>query len=239
MVITADPTYFDDMRVLIVEDEKDVASFIKSGLEDYGLLADTAPDAIIAQKMLTETSYSTVILDINLPIINGYEFCRIIRDRYPDVAVIMLTALDSTEHKLTGFDVGADDYLVKPFEFRELMARLRAVNRRRAIVPTESVVLKIADLELNLKSKEVRRNNQKITLTARELMLLEYFMKNPNKALTRAEIAEDVWDVNFDTGTNVVDVYVNYLRKKIEKNFSPKLIHTISGIGYIMKEEAD
>lgn len=227
------------MRVLIVEDEKDVASFIKSGLEDYGLRADTAPDALIGQKMLAETPYSTVILDINLPIINGFEFCRIIRDRYQDVAVIMLTALDSTEHKLTGFDVGADDYLVKPFEFRELMARLRAVNRRRAVVPIESVILKMADLELNLKSKEVRRNNQKIMLTARELALLEYFMKNPNQALTRAEIAENVWDVNFDTGTNVVDVYVNYLRKKVEKNFVSKLIHTISGVGYIMKEEAD
>ncbi|WP_128545431.1 response regulator transcription factor [Larkinella soli] len=225
------------MRVLIVDDEEEVASFIKSGLEDYGIVADTAADAIIGQKMMAEKSYTSVILDINLPIINGYEFCQIIRERYRDVAILMLTALGSTEHKLTGFDVGADDYLVKPFEFRELMARLRAINRRRAVGPIESVVLKMADLELNVKSKEVRRGNRKLTLTARELALLEYFMKNPNKAMTRAEIAENVWDVSFDTGTNVVDVYVNYLRKKIDKDFSPKLIHTLSGIGYIMKED--
>lgn len=225
------------MRILVVEDEQEVASFIKSGLEDYGFAADVAPDAIIGQKMMAETTYSTVILDINLPIINGYEFCQIIRDRYDDVAVIMLTALGSTEHKLTGFDVGADDYIVKPFEFRELIARMRALNRRRISVRTGPLVLKMADLELNETSKEVRRGNQKITLTARELALLEYFLRNPNKALTRTEIAENVWDVTFDTGTNVVDVYVNYLRKKIDKNFTPKLIHTISGIGYIMKED--
>lgn len=225
------------MRILIVEDEQDVASFIKSGLEDYGFAADIAPDAIIGQKMMAETPYSTVILDINLPVINGYEFCQIIRDRYEDVVIIMLTALGSTEHKLTGFDVGADDYLVKPFEFRELMARLRALNRRRNAAKVEPSMLKMADLELNVMSKEVRRGNQKIMLTARELALLEYFLKNPNKALSRAEIAENVWDVTFDTGTNVVDVYVNYLRKKVDKNFSPKLIHTISGIGYIMKED--
>nr|WP_293835511.1 response regulator transcription factor [uncultured Arsenicibacter sp.] len=227
------------MRVLIVEDEKDVASFIKSGLEDYGIQADTAPDALIGQKMMAETAYSTVILDVNLPMMNGYEFCRIIRNRYDDVSVLMLTALDSTEHKLAGFDVGADDYLVKPFEFRELMARLRALNRRRTAIPADSVLLKMADLEFNQKSKEVRRNSQKISLTARELALLEFFMKNTEKALTRAEIAENVWDINFDTGTNVVDVYVNYLRKKIDKNFTPKLIHTIPGIGYIMKEAED
>ncbi|OIN57157.1 response regulator [Arsenicibacter rosenii] len=224
------------MRVLIVEDEKDVASFIKSGLEDYGIQADTAPDALIGQKMMAETAYSTVILDVNLPMMNGYEFCRIIRDRYDEVSVLMLTALDSTEHKLAGFDVGADDYLVKPFEFRELMARLRALNRRRMTIPADSVTLKMADLEFNQKSKEVRRNGQKISLTARELALLEFFMKNTDKALTRVEIAENVWDINFDTGTNVVDVYVNYLRKKIDKHFTPKLIHTIPGIGYIMKE---
>ncbi|MBO9637664.1 response regulator transcription factor [Siphonobacter aquaeclarae] len=227
------------MKILIVEDEQEVASFIKSGLEDYGLEADIADDAFRAQQLLREQEYGTVILDINLPIMSGYELCKIIREKYEDLSILMLTALGTTENVLTGFDAGADDYLVKPFEFRELMARLRALNRRRLTVPSEAVILKIADLEFNQKSKTVKRGNQKINLTARELALLEFFIKNQNRALSRSEIAEKVWDVNFDTGTNVVDVYVNYLRKKIDKDFTPKVIHTISGIGYIMQEQED
>ncbi|MDR6193635.1 response regulator transcription factor [Siphonobacter sp. SORGH_AS_0500] len=227
------------MKILVVEDEQDVASFIKSGLEDYGLEADIADDAFRAQQLLKEQEYGTVILDVNLPIMNGFELCKIIREKYEDVSILILTAFGTTDNVLTGFDAGADDYLVKPFEFRELMARLRALNRRRLTVPTEAVILKIADLEYNQKSKTLKRDNQKISLTARELALLEFFLKNQNRALSRSEIAEKVWDVNFDTGTNVVDVYVNYLRKKIDKDFSPKLIHTISGIGYIMQEVQD
>lgn len=227
------------MKILVVEDEQGVASFIKSGLEDYGLEADIADDAFRAQQLLKEQEYGTVILDVNLPIMNGFELCKIIREKYEDVSILMLTAFGTTDNVLTGFDAGADDYLVKPFEFRELMARLRALNRRRLTVPTEAVILKIADLEYNQKSKTLKRDNQKISLTARELALLEFFLKNQNRALSRSEIAEKVWDVNFDTGTNVVDVYVNYLRKKIDKDFSPKLIHTISGIGYIMQEMQD
>ncbi|MFD1141759.1 response regulator [Larkinella insperata] len=222
------------MQILIVEDEQEVASFIKSGLEDYGFSADIANDALQAQVLLAGKEYTTVILDVNLPVINGFELSKIIRSRYEDVSILMLTALSSTDSKLSGFDAGADDYLIKPFEFRELIARLRALNRRRSL-PSSDTVLKIADLEFNQESKTVKRGNQKILLTARELALLEFFMKNQNKALSRNEITEKVWDVNFDTGTNVVDVYVNYLRKKIDKDFSPKLIHTISGIGYIMQ----
>ncbi|MGM9511774.1 response regulator [Larkinella sp. GY13] len=227
------------MRILLVEDEQEVASFIKSGLEDYGFEADVAGDALQAQVMLANTDYPTIILDVNLPVINGFELCKLIRSRYEDVSILMLTALGSTESKLSGFDAGADDYLIKPFEFRELVARLRALNRRRSTHPSEATVLKIADLELNQQSKTVKRGTQKIILTARELALLEFFMKNQNKALSRNEITEKVWDVNFDTGTNVVDVYVNYLRKKIDKDFSPKLIHTITGIGYIMQESEE
>ncbi|RCR71623.1 response regulator [Larkinella punicea] len=227
------------MRILLVEDEQEVASFIKSGLEDYGFEADVAGDALQAQVMLANTDYPTIILDVNLPVINGFELCKLIRSRYEDVSILMLTALGSTESKLSGFDAGADDYLIKPFEFRELVARLRALNRRRSAHPSEATVLKIADLELNQQSKTVKRGTQKIILTARELALLEFFMKNQNKALSRNEITEKVWDVNFDTGTNVVDVYVNYLRKKIDKDFSPKLIHTITGIGYIMQESEE
>ncbi|RRB02230.1 response regulator transcription factor [Larkinella rosea] len=227
------------MQILIVEDEQEVAAFIQSGLEDYGFSADIANDALQAQLKLANATYDTIILDVNLPVINGFELCKIIRSRYEDVSILMLTALGSTDSKLSGFDAGADDYLIKPFEFRELIARLRALNRRRITSPSDTVLLKIADLELNLESKTVKRGNQKIILTARELALLEFFMKNQNKALSRNEITEKVWDVNFDTGTNVVDVYVNYLRKKIDKDFSPKLIHTISGIGYIMQESED
>lgn len=227
------------MQILIVEDEQEVAAFIQSGLEDYGFSADIANDALQAQLKLANAVYDTIILDVNLPVINGFELCKIIRNRYEDVSILMLTALGSTDSKLSGFDAGADDYLIKPFEFRELIARLRALNRRRITSPSDTVLLKIADLELNLESKTVKRGNQKIILTARELALLEFFMKNQNKALSRNEITEKVWDVNFDTGTNVVDVYVNYLRKKIDKDFSPKLIHTISGIGYIMQESED
>lgn len=227
------------MRVLIVEDEWEVASLIKTGLEDYGFVANTAGDAMEAQHKLAESEYDIVVLDVNLPIINGFDLCRMIRNRYENLPILMLTALGSTDNKLSGFDAGADDYLVKPFEFRELVARLRALTRRNANQTAEPQILKIADLELNQQSKTVRRGNHKILLTARELALLEFFLKNQNRALTRNEITEHVWDLNFDTGTNVVDVYVNYLRKKIDKDFPLKLIHTISGIGYIMQASDD
>lgn len=223
------------MKILIVEDEKEVATFIKNGLEDYGMEAAIALDAITAQRIMATDKFTTVIIDVNLPTINGFELCKIIRERYTDLPVLMLTALGATESKLSGFAAGADDYLVKPFEFRELMARLRVLHKRRYIPPPEAVILRIADLELNLNNKIVKRDNQIIELTARELALLDLFMHNQDKALTRSEILEKVWDTSFDTGTNVVDVYINYLRKKIDKDFTPKLIHTITGIGYIMK----
>ncbi|GAB3943779.1 response regulator transcription factor [Spirosoma harenae] len=223
------------MRILLVEDEWEVASLIKSGLEEYDFSVDIAGNAMEAHQQLAEHEYDTVILDVNLPIISGFDLCRMIRNKYETLSILMLTAFGSTDNKLEGFDAGADDYLVKPFEFRELVARLRALNRRNGHVVGEAPILKIADLEFNQQSKAVKRGNQKILLTARELALLEFFMKNQDRALTRNEIMEHVWDLNFDTGTNVVDVYVNYLRRKIDKDFSPKLIHTISGIGYIMQ----
>ncbi|CAN5488232.1 response regulator transcription factor [soil metagenome] len=227
------------MRILIVEDEWEVASLIKSGLEEYDFEADIAGHAIEAQLQLAEHEYDTVILDVNLPVINGFDLCRMIRNKFETLPILMLTAFGTTDSKVNGFDAGADDYLVKPFEFRELVARLRALNRRSGAAQQEASVLKIADLEFNQQSKSVKRGNQKIILTARELALLEFFMKNQNRALTRNEIIEHVWDLNFDTGTNVVDVYVNYLRKKIDKDYPLKLIHTISGIGYIMQATDD
>ncbi|GAB3895999.1 response regulator transcription factor [Spirosoma agri] len=227
------------MRILIVEDEWEVATLIETGLEDYGFTADIAGDAKEAQLKLAETEYDIIILDVNLPVISGFDLCRMIRSRFETLPILMLTALGNTDSKLNGFDAGADDYLVKPFEFRELVARLRALTRRNAAPSVENPILKIADLELNQQSKTVKRGNQKLMLTARELTLLEFFLKNQNKALSRNEIMAHVWELNFDTGTNVVDVYVNYLRKKIDKDFTPKLIHTISGIGYIMQATDD
>ena len=227
------------MRILLVEDDHILGSSLKKALEKHAYGVDWLRDGQSGLLALESSHFAAAILDINLPIMSGYELCKIIREKYEDLSILMLTALGTTENVLTGFDAGADDYLVKPFEFRELMARLRALNRRRLTVPSEAVILKIADLEFNQKSKTVKRGNQKINLTARELALLEFFIKNQNRALSRSEIAEKVWDVNFDTGTNVVDVYVNYLRKKIDKDFTPKVIHTISGIGYIMQEQED
>lgn len=227
------------MRILIVEDEWEVAALIKSGLEEYDFEAHTAGNAIEAQQQLAEGEFDTVILDVNLPVINGYDLCRMIRSKFETLPILMLTAFGSTDNKLSGFDAGADDYLVKPFEFRELVARLRALNRRNGAVSQEATVLKLADLEFNVQSKTVKRGNHKLLLTARELALLEFFMKNQNRALTRNEIMEQVWDLNFDPGTNVVDVYVNYLRRKVDKDFPTKLIHTISGIGYIMQVADD
>jgi DNA-binding response OmpR family regulator len=225
------------MKVLIVDDEIKVTSFIKKGLEDYGFEADIALDPGIALKKLGVNKYNVIILDVNLPQMNGLELCKLIRQHDENVPIMMLTALGTTDDKLSGFDAGADDYLVKPFEFGELMARLRALHKRNRYSNVETDILRIADLELNLTTRTVKRNNIKIELTARELALLEFFLRNQSRAVSRNEIAEKVWDVSFDTGTNVVDVYINYLRKKIDKDFTPKLIHTITGIGYIMKAE--
>jgi two-component system copper resistance phosphate regulon response regulator CusR len=179
--------------------------------------AEVALNGRVAQKMINLTKYTVIILDVNLPEINGFELCRIIRQSHVHTPILMLTALGTTEDKLSGFDAGADDYLVKPFEFQELIARLRALHKRGKISNPERDILKIADLELNLTTKTVKRSNKKIELTVREMALLEFFLRNQGRALNRIEIAAKVWDVSFDTGTNVVDVYINYLRKKIEK----------------------
>jgi len=224
------------MKILVVEDEIRVASFIRKGLEEFGYDTDLALDAAAAEKLLALHAYATVILDVNLPKVSGIALCRNIRKSNPSVPILMLTALGSTDDKLNGFDAGADDYLVKPFDFLELVARIRSLQRRnQSAAPQEAQYLRMADLEMNLTTKTVRRGNRKVDLTAREYALLEYFLRNPNRALSRLEIASNVWDVSFDTGTNVVDVYINYLRRKIDKDFSPKLIHTLTGTGYIMK----
>lgn len=229
-------------HILLVEDEKKIADALQSGLMEELFDVDVAYNGLEGKKLYLSNDYDLIILDINMPFINGYELCRIIRERDSRIPIIMLTALNLTDNKVQGFDMGADDYIVKPFEFRELLARIKAMLRRadaQTENPEEEKILSIADLEVNLDNKEVKRSNQKITLTAKEFQLLEYLLKNKGKVVSRSDIAKDVWDIDFDTQTNVIDVYVNFLRKKLDKDFSPKLIHTQVGMGYILKTEED
>ena len=227
----------EERKLLIVEDEKKIANALKKGLSENGYHVGMAFDGLIGRKLFLSHSYDLVILDINLPGLNGYELCKIIRNHNQQVPVIMLTALSSSEDKIEGFDAGADDYVIKPFEFKELQVRIRALLKRTMYqqLPTGNI-LKVGGLEMNLDTKEVKREGQQILLTAKEFQLLEYFMRNRNRVLSRADIAESVWDIDFDTKTNVIDVYVNYLRNKIDKHFSTRLIHTQVGMGYILKE---
>ncbi|MDY0101435.1 MAG: response regulator transcription factor [Lentimicrobium sp.] len=222
--------------ILIVEDHVKMADSISKGLEDSGYKAEVAYDGFIGKRLSETKSYDLIILDVNLPLMNGYELCANIRDRDTEVPVIMLTAMGSTEDKLMGFDRGADDYIVKPFEFRELLARIKALLKRSAAEKNDQKLLKVADLEVNLDSKTVRRGAIPIELTAKEFSLLEYLIRNKGKVVSKADIAEKIWNIKFDTGTNVIEVYVNFLRKKIDKNFPVKLIHTHIGMGYVLKD---
>ncbi|TAE20596.1 MAG: DNA-binding response regulator [Cytophagales bacterium] len=224
-------------RLLVVEDEAKVATFIKKGLETQSYQVDVGADGREGKRLFGSTNYDLVILDVNLPFVSGLELAEYIRTKNETVPILMLTALDTTTDKLLGFEAGADDYLVKPFEFLELMARVRALLRRGGPPETREASLRFADLELDLMQKVARRQGATIDLTAREFALLEFFLRSPNRVVSRVDIAEKVWDINFDTGTNVIDVYVNYLRNKVDKPFEPKLIHTVVGMGYIMKEK--
>ena len=222
-------------RILVVEDEPKVASFVKRGLEENGFSCDIAFDGLMGKRMFDTGNFDLVILDLNLPYKNGIELCKEIRMTNQKVPVLMLTALGTTEDKLTGFESGADDYLVKPFEFRELLARIRSLLKRISVAETGVNILTLLDLEVNLNTYEVTRGGKTIELTQKEFALLVYLLRNKGKVVTRMEIAENVWDINFDTGTNIIDVYVNFLRKKMDKDFSQKLIHTQTGVGYILK----
>jgi DNA-binding response OmpR family regulator len=223
------------VRILVVEDEPKVASFLKRGLEENGFSVEIAFDGSIGKRMFDAGDYDMLILDINLPYKNGIELCREIRSSDQKIPVLMLTALGTTEDKLSGFDSGADDYLVKPFEFRELLARLRSLIKRISVAETGGNILKFLDLEMNLNTYEVIRGEKIIDLTQKEFALLEFLLRNKGRVVSRIDIAEKVWDITFDTGTNIIDVYVNFLRKKIDRDFSQKLIHTQTGVGYILK----
>ena len=222
------------MRILIIEDEKKVAGFIKKGLEEETYAIDVAYDGEEGLHLGKEGQYDLIILDIMLPKLDGLEILSQLRTQGSDVPILLLTAKDAVDDRVTGLNKGADDYLTKPFAFSELLARVRVLLRRgKAEVKT---VLQIADLMLDLVSHKVIRGGDEIELTGKEYSLLEYFMRNKDKVLTRTMIAEHVWDYNFDTFTNVIDVYINHLRKKIDKGRENKLLHTLRGVGYIMKE---
>lgn len=222
------------MKILLVEDEERLASFIRKGISAEGYEVTVAYDGRTGLSLFRKDIYDIIILDVNLPQLNGFELCRLIRSENEEVPVLMLTALDSMADKSDGFNAGADDYLAKPFEFQELLLRLRALTRRNGF--KQKQILRLADLELNLDTKTVTRAGKRIDLTTREYSLMEYLMLNKGKTISRVDISERVWSLNFDSNTNVIDVYISYLRKKIDKDFSPKLLHTIVGMGYVLRE---
>ena len=224
------------MKILLVEDEERLASFIRKGMSAEGYEVEVAYDGRTGLSLFRRDSYDIILLDVNLPQMNGFELCRIIRSENESVPVLMLTALDSMADKSDGFNAGADDYLAKPFEFQELLLRLRALTRRNSGSGQKSI-LRLADLELNLDAKTMTRAGKRIDLTTREYALMEYLMLNKGKIISRVDISERVWSLNFDSSTNVIDVYISYLRKKIDKGFSPKLLHTIVGMGYVLRED--
>ena len=222
------------MRILVVEDDKKVAGFIKKGLEEETYAVDVAYDGEDGLHFGSEGQYDLIILDIMLPKIDGLEILSQLRDQGKDTPILLLTAKDAVDDRVTGLNKGADDYLTKPFAFSELLARVRVLLRRgKAEVKTTLMIL---DLTLDLVSHKVNRGGDEIELTGKEYGLLEYFMRNQEKVLTRTMIAEHVWDYNFDTFTNVIDVYINHLRKKIDKGRELKLLHTLRGVGYVMKK---
>lgn len=227
------------MDILIVEDEKKIADSLNKGLSELHYDVKVAYDGTIGEKLCNNQSFDLIILDINLPGINGLELCKRIRQTNTSVSILMLTTFSSVADKVEGFNAGADDYLVKPFSFDELIVRIRALLRRgsaKEVLPTGNV-LKLADLEMDINTKQVTRGSKTIMLTAKEFQLLEYLLRNRNRIVSRADIGEQVWNIDFDTNTNTIDVYINYLRKKVDRDFAVKLIHTQVGFGYIMRDD--
>ncbi|MBA4850358.1 response regulator transcription factor [Emticicia sp. BO119] len=223
------------MKILVIEDEVRTIQLIRQGLEEQQWEVDIAYDGAMGFQLATRQVYALIISDIILPGMNGLELCRKLREVGVSSPILLLTALGTTDDKIEGLDAGADDYLAKPFEFKELMARVRALTRRNIGIIHTANTLKVADLEMDLDTKTVTRAGQELSLTAKEFGLLEYFIRNQGRVISKAELAEKIWDVTFDTGTNVIEVYVNFLRKKIDKDFEPKLLHTQIGMGYVLK----
>lgn len=228
----------DQKKILIIEDDLRIAQNISKGLLEKGFETEVAYDGKIGVKLALSNTFDLILLDLNLPGLNGYEVCSEVRKKKPSIPIIMLTALGETEDKIEGFERGADDYLVKPFDFRELLARINVFLKRNA-VPEQSGdnYLKIANLEMDIDAKTVFRDGLKIDLTPKEFSLLEYLIRNKGKVISKAEISTNLWESNNQQSLNVVEVYINFLRKKIDKDYSPKLIHTKTGMGYILNEE--
>lgn len=224
-------------RILLVEDERKIAESLGQGLKEQHFTVDIATDGVKGRNFFERQPFDLYIIDINLPLLNGYDLCRLIRSSDENARIILLTALGSTQEKLNGFDSGADDYIVKPFDFKELLARIHALFRRSQPQPIEGRLLHADNLEMNLDKQEVVRGGVSVPLTAKEFQLLEYLVRNRNKVVSRVDIARDVWDIDWETRTNVIDVYVNFLRKKIDRDFDPKLIHTLVGRGYMLKDD--
>jgi len=224
------------MNVLVVEDDVELTQFIQKGLVSEGIAVSIAFDGIIGRTMVNENRFDVVVLDVNLPGVNGFDLCRFIKQNWPAVPVIMLTALGSLDNKVLGFEAGADDYLAKPFAFKELLFRLKALARRHPSRAPRPKRLELLDLAIETDSHKVWRAGERIELTAREYALLEYLLLNQGRVVNRIDILENVWDVHFNSNTNVVDVYINYLRRKVDRT-EPKLLHTVFGVGYMLGAE--
>ena len=225
-----------EAHILIVEDELRLAEILQKQLQESGFKAEVANDGYVGKRMMENSNFDLIILDIGLPLMNGYELCKEIRKTNSKIPIIMLTAFGTQENKLIGFDAGADDYVLKPVDFRELLARINVFLKRKNVTVPESRKLKIADFEMDLDTKTATRSGKKIDLTSKEFALMRTFLVNKDKLLSREFIIEKVWDLDFETGTNIIDVYVNYLRKKIDKDFEPKIIHTKFGFGFYCSE---
>ncbi len=221
------------MRILIVEDERKLAGVVKRGLEEQGFAVDVAYDGEQGLCLAEYEPYDLIVLDVMLPKIDGYSVCRALRAKQRNMPVLMLTARDTVDDRVAGLDSGADDYLIKPFAFRELLARVRALLRRDGY--SKDPVLRVADIELDTVTHEVRRSGALVELTSKEYTVLEYFLRNPNRVLTRTQIAEHVWDYDFVAMSNIVDVYVGYLRRKLNDDHDPRLLYTIRGAGYQLR----
>ncbi len=228
---------FARMKILVIEDEKKTATALQKGLEQNGYSVEVAYDGETAFELIKKTEPRLVISDIIMPKLNGIELCKKIKSLHPEIPVLMLSALDSKDTIVTGLDSGADDYLTKPFDFRELLARVRRLLKRSETSTDNSHLLFFSDIIMNLRDRSVTRADKKIELTSKEFTLLKYFMRKPNTVIPRADIARDVWNINYETGTNMVEVYINYLRNKMDKPFSKKLLHNVHGVGYILREE--
>ena len=225
------------MKVLLIEDEVKAIEALKQGFQEHQIIVDVAYDGQAGLQMAEMNLYDVIISDIIVPYVNGFELVKQLRSKHNLTPIILLTALTGADNTVEGLEAGADDYMVKPFEFKELLARLKALARRGKDRPQAHQILQFADIRMDIDAKELYRAKKKIDLTPKEFALLEYFIRHQGRVISKAEIAEKVWDINFDTNTNMIEVYINYLRNKIDRPFEKKLIHTIFGSGYIFKED--